>query len=192
MRSIPSTPLSRLAAVLLLLTPCVVYLHRAEAQADLKYQLPPKAIVDLVDTRPTPVVDVSPKDKDGRQWLLIEEISGLPSIADLAQPELRLAGLRFNPKTNGPSRGRYITGLKLKMLTDGTEKTVTGLPPNPKIRFAAWSPDARACFVRQYQRQCRRSGTEPVGRGCGDGEGEAFTGNRPEWNLRLALRVGER
>ena len=43
--------------------------------------------------------------------MLIEAISGLPSIADLAQPELRLAGLRFNPKTNGPSRGRYVTAV---------------------------------------------------------------------------------
>ena len=143
MRSIFSTPPTRLATVLFLLTASVVSLRRAGAQTDLKYQVPPKAIVDLVDTRPTPVVDVSPKDKDGRQWLLLEEISGLPAIADLAQPELRLAGLRFNPKTNGPSRGRYITGLKLKMLPDGAEKAVTGLPANAKIRFAAWSPDER-------------------------------------------------
>jgi dipeptidyl aminopeptidase/acylaminoacyl peptidase len=142
MRSIFPLPPTRLASALLL-TVCIVSLRPAQAQTDLKYQLPPKAIVDLVDTRPTPVVDVSPKDKDGRQWLLIEEISGLPSIADLAQPELRLAGLRFNPKTNGPSRGRYITGLKLKMLPDGAEKAVTGLPANAKIRFAAWAPDAR-------------------------------------------------
>jgi dipeptidyl aminopeptidase/acylaminoacyl peptidase len=113
------------------------------AQTDLQYQLPPKAIVDLVDSRPTPTVEVSPKDKEGRRWILIEEISGLPPIADLAQPELRLAGLRFNPKTNGPSRGRYITALKLKMLPDGAEKAIAGLPANAKIRFAAWSPDAR-------------------------------------------------
>ena len=62
------------------------------AQTNLKYQEPPKAIIDLVDTRPTPAVEVSPKDKSGKQWLLIETISGLPPITDLAQPELRLAG----------------------------------------------------------------------------------------------------
>ncbi len=116
------------------------------AQTSLKYQEPPKAIVDLVDTRPTPSVEVSPKDAAGGQWLLIEEISGLPSISDLAQPELRMAGLRFNPKTNGPSRGRYATALKLQALSGGTEKAVTGLPANAKIRFAAWSPDARHVF----------------------------------------------
>ena len=52
-----------------------------EAQTSLQYQEPPKALVDLVDTRPTPNVEVSPRDKQGRQWLLIETISGLPSVA---------------------------------------------------------------------------------------------------------------
>ena len=101
MRSVFPTPATRLATVLFLLTVCVVSLRPAQAQTDLKYQLPPKAIVDLVDTRPTPVVDVSPKDKDGRQWLLIEEISGLPAIADLAQPELlRVPGGRSRKVTD--------------------------------------------------------------------------------------------
>src|SRR5579863_336574 len=118
----------------------------AQAQTNLKYQEPPKAIVDLVDTRPTPSVEVSRKDKEGKQWLLIQEISGLPSIAELAQPELRLAGLRINPRTNGPSRGRYIASLRLKALPDGTEKTVSGMPANAKIRFTGWSPDARHVF----------------------------------------------
>src|SRR5271165_2965694 len=104
-----------------------------QAQTSLKYQEPPKAIVDLVDTRPTPTVEVSPKDKGGRRWLLIEHTSGLPPISDLAQPELRLAGLRFNPKTTGPSRGRYVTALELKALPDGAEKKVSGLPANAKI-----------------------------------------------------------
>lgn len=116
------------------------------AQADLRYQEPPKAIVDIVDARPTPVVDVSPGDGANLGWLLIEPISGLPSIRDLAQPELRLAGLRFNPKTNGPSRGLYVTSLSLKSLPNGAEKQVAGLPKDAKIRFASWAPDAQHIF----------------------------------------------
>jgi dipeptidyl aminopeptidase/acylaminoacyl peptidase len=128
------------------------------AQADFKYQVPPEAIVALVDIRPTPTIDISPKDKEGRQWILIEETSGLPSIADLAQPELRLAGLRFNPKTNGPSRGRYVTGLRLKLLPDGSEKAVAGMPPDAKIRFAAWSPDARYVSLVNISDDARDAG----------------------------------
>jgi dipeptidyl aminopeptidase/acylaminoacyl peptidase len=117
-----------------------------EAQTSLKYRLPPKAIIDLVDVRPTPNLEVSPGDGPDGRWALIEAISGLPSIADLAQPELRLAGLRFNPKTNGPSRGRYVTALSLKALPDGIERPVAGLPEEPKIRYVGWAPDARHVF----------------------------------------------
>jgi dipeptidyl aminopeptidase/acylaminoacyl peptidase len=114
------------------------------AQTGLRYQEPPNAIVGLVDTLPTPSVDVSPPDSSGWKWLLEEFVSGLPSITDLAQPEFRLAGLRFNPRTNGPSRGRYITSLKLKAIAGGPETPVSGLPAGAKIRFVAWSPDARS------------------------------------------------
>src|SRR5271156_5046959 len=72
-----------------------------QAQTALKYQEPPKAMVELVDVRPTPRVDLSPGDQPGGgRWLMIEAVSGLPSIAELAQPELRLAGLRFNPRSD--------------------------------------------------------------------------------------------
>jgi len=117
---------------------------RPAAQTNLNYQRPPKAIVDLVDTLPTPEVGVSPADASGKKELLIEFVSGFPSIADLAQPELRLAGLRFNPKRNGWSRGRYLTSLHLKTLPDGAETAVTELPEDAKIRFAAWAPDGRS------------------------------------------------
>ena len=116
--------------------------HGLQAQEILTYQTPPQAIVDLVDTRPTPSVDVSRVNQTGKRWLLIEPLSGLPPLSDLAQPELRLAGLRFNPRTNGPSRGRYVTSLRLKLLPDGAESTVAGIPPNAQIRFVAWAPDA--------------------------------------------------
>jgi dipeptidyl aminopeptidase/acylaminoacyl peptidase len=119
----------------------------ARAQTDLKYQKPPKGIIDLVNVLPTPTVVLSPATKSETRRILIEQYSGLPAIADLAQPELRLAGLRFNPKTNGPSRGRYITALRLQALPNGKEIAVTGLPKNPKIRYAEWSPDARKIFL---------------------------------------------
>ena len=113
------------------------------AQTNLQYQKPPRAIVDLVDTRPTPFVEVSPEDSSGTRWMFIGYISGFPTIADLAQPELRLAGLRINPKTNGPSRGRYYTALGMQALPGAKEIKVSGMPDNAKIRYADWAPDAR-------------------------------------------------
>jgi dipeptidyl aminopeptidase/acylaminoacyl peptidase len=116
----------------------------ARAQNNLQYQLPPKAIVDIVDALPTPGVTLSPPaGAGGKRWMMIEHFSGLPTIADLAQPELRLAGLRFNPKTDGPSRGRYDTSLELQALPNGKAIVISGLPAHAKIRFADWSPDGR-------------------------------------------------
>jgi hypothetical protein len=116
----------------------------ARAQTNLQYQQPPKAMVDIVDALPTPGVELSPAGgAAGERWMLIEHFSGLPTIADLAQPELRLAGLRFNPKTDGPSRGRYDTSLELQALPNGKAMAVFGLPRDSKIRFAEWSPDGR-------------------------------------------------
>src|SRR5580658_3252656 len=122
----------------------VLSIPAARAQANLQYQQPPKAIVDIVDALPTPAVELSPAGgAAGKRWMLIEHFSGLPTIAELAQPEFRLAGLRFNPKTDGPSRGRYDTSLELQALPNGKPMGVSGLPEHAKIRFADWSPDGR-------------------------------------------------
>ena len=101
------------------------------------YQTPPKALADLVTVPLTPTVSLSDK---GDVMLILEQAS-VTTIAELSQPELKLAGLRLNPANNGPSRARYITGLKIKKLTDKAEKALTGLPITPLISFVQWSPD---------------------------------------------------
>ena len=103
------------------------------------YKMPPKAIADLVDAPGTPGVSVSPNKKH----ILILERSSLPSIEELSQPELRLAGLRINPATNGRSRTRYYTGMIIQNLGNGTQKRVKGLPKNGRISNVSWSPNAK-------------------------------------------------
>jgi dipeptidyl aminopeptidase/acylaminoacyl peptidase len=132
----------RLLACGLALASCGFF-NPASAQANLSYQEPPRAIEALVDVRPTPLAQVSPVDPSGKKWLVIDYRSGLPTVADLARPELRLAGLRFNPRTNGPSRGGYFTALGLQALPDGKEVAVSGMPAMPNIRYVIWAPDAR-------------------------------------------------
>ena len=120
----------------------------ASGQNNINYQKPPKAIADLLEAPPTPTVALSPAAGTEKRTLLIEQPGGLLGIADLAQPELRLAGLRFNPRTNGPSRLPYMIGLKFKPLPEGNELAVTGVPAGAHIVFAQWSPDAkRVAFV---------------------------------------------
>lgn len=111
----------------------------AAAQEALPYQLPPKPLADLVNTPPTPAI--SPDSRG--QYVLVLERAANPSIAELSQPELRLAGVRMNPANNGPSRQSYLTGLRLRKLSDTTTTPVRGLPAGALISQISWSPDDR-------------------------------------------------
>ena len=104
---------------------------------DFEYQTPPRAIQDLLLAPPTPRVSLA---SDGRTLALLA-VQDFPTVAELSQPELRLAGLRFNPRTNGPSRVSYAVGIKLKKLPSGPEIEVKGLPAAARISGVSWSPD---------------------------------------------------
>nr|WP_226390149.1 prolyl oligopeptidase family serine peptidase [Penaeicola halotolerans] len=105
------------------------------AQDNLTYQKPPKAIADLVEAPNTPSVNFDSKG----EWMLLQERPGYGSIEELAQPELRIGGLRLNPATNGPSRAGGASGLKFKKVVGGEEYAVTGLPANARISSVRWS-----------------------------------------------------
>lgn len=109
------------------------------AQEKLSYQMPPQEMVEIVDAPESPAVSISPN----HQWMLMMARASLPSIEDLAQPELRIAGLRINPATNGPSRGRYYHGLKIKSLNGESEIEIEGLPDKVRISNVSWSPDGQ-------------------------------------------------
>ena len=107
------------------------------AATDTDYKMPPEPLPSIVDTPPTPTVSLSPD----RTWMLLIERPNLPSIVELAEPELRLAGRRIRPRTNGPSRGRYVTGLTLKRVSDLVEREITGIPDGARLGIPRWSPD---------------------------------------------------
>ena len=114
------------------------------AQDAIEYQTPPKEIYDLVMAKPTPGVSFDSKG----QYMLILERSSMPSVEDLAQPELRIAGLRINPNNFGPSRNAYTTGIIIKEMATGKEFPVTGLPANLKAGTLQWSPNEdKAAFT---------------------------------------------
>src|SRR5215213_5425300 len=78
------------------------------------YRTPPQALVDLMDAPPTPGVSVDPK----QEWMLLLKQPNLPPVAELAERELRLGGLRIRPQINGPSRTTSLTGLELLRISD--------------------------------------------------------------------------
>ncbi len=105
--------------------------------AQSTYQTPPASISELLNAPSTPTVSFS---KDGSLMLILSR-SESPSIEDLAQPELRIAGIRINPRTSGPSRAGGSTNLVLKKTATGEEIQVKGLPVKPKMNGVTFSPN---------------------------------------------------
>ena len=116
----------------------VVLLFAVNSFAQETYQKPPKEILDVLNATVIPSTSVSPsKDK-----IALLEPLRYPPISELAQPMLRLAGLRINPNNNGQHRQPYFTKLTLKNVSDGKE-TLVNLPPNAQIFSPIWSADGK-------------------------------------------------
>lgn len=108
-------------------------------QAQTTYQTPPQSIADLFNAPPTPSVSFN---KDGSMMMILER-SDAPSIEDLAQPELRIGGIRINPATSGPSRSGSFFNVKIKNTRSGEEIQIAGLPQNPKMSGFSLSADEK-------------------------------------------------
>ena len=120
----------------------VLLLSGFGATAQTPYQKPPKAVQDVLDAPSSPMVSVSPS----RDRMLLMQTARYPSIAELSEPMLRLAGLRINPKTNAIHMAGRFTGLTIKTIPDGKEtKVIT--PPGAKLGGASWSPDGKQFAV---------------------------------------------
>ncbi|MBC7625362.1 MAG: S9 family peptidase [Aeromicrobium sp.] len=96
-------------------------------------------MVDMVDAAQIPQTALSPTN----EWLMLLERPALPTVADLSQPELRLAGVRINPRNNDLSRTTHATSIRFVRLADRLEKLVQNLPTNARIGDAVWSPDGK-------------------------------------------------
>ncbi|SEL40094.1 alpha/beta hydrolase family protein [Parapedobacter koreensis] len=110
----------------------------AFAQQNLKYQLPPQSIVDLVDA-PRPAAYLFSTDG---HWLMILHPPGYESIEQVAQPILGIAGLRINPITNTwvAEVADTYQSATVRDLTTGEEFSLAGLPEGVQIADVKWSP----------------------------------------------------
>src|SRR3982751_3472099 len=121
------------AAMLLVAAASVNFAQTSDAP---KYQLPPKDVVNAFDAAPLPAAVLSPS----KQVLALSYRRAYPTIAELSQPILRIAGARVNPNTNGPQRTANIYGITLKRISDGTEVKVN-VPAQANISNIHFSPD---------------------------------------------------
>src|SRR6185295_13415664 len=87
----------------------------SQPATDGNYQMPPREISEVVDAAPPPLASPSP---DGKLLLLVQQ-PPLLTISDLSAPELKLAGVRFNPETHDQARLFYATSLTLVNVAPG-------------------------------------------------------------------------
>ncbi|CAI8400911.1 MAG: Dipeptidyl-peptidase 5 [Flavobacterium sp. SCGC AAA160-P02] len=111
----------------------------AFGQDNLTYQKPPSDILELVDIPRAPSVLLD-ENKDNMILLYRDSYK---SIEELSKEELRLGGLRIDPKTNIGSRVTYFNNVKIKNLNKKNARIiqVQGLPKNAKLTNFIWSPD---------------------------------------------------
>jgi dipeptidyl aminopeptidase/acylaminoacyl peptidase len=116
-----------------------LFLSAAAAPAAAQtYQKPPRAVLDVLDAPVPPQAAMSP----ARDHMLLVRGVRYPPIRELAQPMLRLAGLRINPNTSGPHRATSYVSMTLKKIADGSERKVE-LPPGARVGMPVWSHDGR-------------------------------------------------
>jgi dipeptidyl aminopeptidase/acylaminoacyl peptidase len=104
--------------------------------ADSTYQHPPKDVEAALNAPPTPLASVSPK----RDYVLLLQGVRYPPLSEVAQPMLRLAGIRIDVNTNAMHLAPYYVSATLKRLSNGSEIPLA-LPKEAKISAPAWSPD---------------------------------------------------
>ncbi len=121
------------------IVPLALSIITAAPPTHAQYQLPPAPLQAIVDAPRAPALSLSPK----RNLAAMIATPELPSIVEVAQPELKLAGLRLNPRTYSPSRFSFGTGLTLLDIPTQAEMKVTGLPKPLRLADTAWSPDQR-------------------------------------------------
>lgn len=106
--------------------------------ASTGYETPVQEMVNLVDYKPSPSMMVQPSAA-GAQWVLMLQSSSMLELADLAIPELKLAGTRLLAHYDTPSRRIGYSTIKLLQRETRQEFDIQGLPAG-RIFDVRWSP----------------------------------------------------
>ncbi|MDK2126179.1 alpha/beta hydrolase family protein [Parachitinimonas caeni] len=115
--------------------------------AENGYKTPHPALQAIAEAPLTPHSRLGPL---GGTLLMIKR-PGLPAIADVAQPTLRLAGLRLNAAMRAEARFSFGNSLMLISVANGSERPVLGLPADARIAEAHFSPDERWVAVTLWE-----------------------------------------
>jgi dipeptidyl aminopeptidase/acylaminoacyl peptidase len=110
--------------------------------ADLTYQQPPDDIQAILDADSPPSVQISPD----RQWMVELERPSLRPLAELAEPEVKVAGIKIHPDTNGPAREYAYRGIVLRRVGPAkkVDRVPLQLPEGARVRNVDWNWESTA------------------------------------------------
>lgn len=114
----------------------VVNRDRAVESGPSTYREPPEDVVSIVDAPGTPAV----VPDSGGARLLLGEYERHPSIADVAEPFDRLAGIRIDPRRWARQNLRHYTALSIQDIESADVQTIE-LPEGTRLDTPRWSPD---------------------------------------------------
>ena len=115
-----------------------------QAQVNVDYQQPHDNILELADAPLAPSLRM---DSEGEKMIFLYR-SNFKTIAELSETELRLGGLRINPKTNIGSRITYYIDIEVRNGRNNSNVAVSGLPENGRYAYVSFSPDeTKAAFT---------------------------------------------
>src|ERR1700752_3918633 len=114
-------PAKRLGSATIVVAGLWILLAAATAAAQTAYKQPPKEILDVLHAPTTPQASVSP----AHDYMLLVQAVRYPPISVLAEPMLRLAGVRINPNTDGRHLVSFDVGITIKKIKDGSGQPIT-------------------------------------------------------------------
>ncbi|MBL7809060.1 MAG: S9 family peptidase [Saprospiraceae bacterium] len=123
---------------LLLITVFSHCLSEASAQNN-PYRRPPADVAAIVEAKPTPQVSMNPT----HDALMLTDYNPNPGIATLAQPFLKLGGLRVNPQINARQRITEFTGATIQWFQSGKSVSIEMPKTGRMAGIPAWSPDGK-------------------------------------------------
>ena len=110
------------------------------------YQQPSAEIRAVLDAQPLPNYLIAPDQRTLAQLTL----KRYRSIAELARPVLRLAGIRIDPAASGPQLIASIESLKLQdLVTPGAAAREVALPAGGGFHQLRWSPDGKRFLLNR-------------------------------------------
>ena len=130
--------MKRQASLLGSLSATLILCFGGFALAETVYQKPPKEVLDVLHAPDAPDAILSPT----RDAMILAAPVHYPSIAYLAEPMLRLAGVRIIPRTRRLQNAGTWSAFSLVSLPGGSERRLS-LPADARVAVPAWSADGK-------------------------------------------------